>query len=282
MARGATIARMNTTAIRPALLALVLLAACEAPEAPGYPEALTMPAPTDDPSFATDATYTADADAWAGDANRVDPGPAIMAEGFQPGVLPAEHLNHVLGVHGDWINYLEDERDTLHDYVRPDLAASRGTYLSQLQGVSGWDGTTSQPGWSQTVTAAGSQGTGLAAFHWAVMAGGNLPQDCTIESVRVFLKPGAARATSTDRMRVRVYRLPATGLVPVSIGDERDNGTTALQSVLVSGLSIQLNNDESSVYGLANLGLLIQVDPGQTIATDAIYLAEIRYTTAIR
>lgn len=65
-----------------------------------------MAVPSPSPAFATDATYTADADAWAGDDNTVDPGATVRAEGFQPGVLPAEWLNFMINLIGQWLIWI--------------------------------------------------------------------------------------------------------------------------------------------------------------------------------
>jgi hypothetical protein len=65
-----------------------------------------MAKPTDSELFATDATFAADGDTWSGDPVRVDPGAARRAEGFEPDLLPAEWLNHQLGVLGDHVDYL--------------------------------------------------------------------------------------------------------------------------------------------------------------------------------
>ena len=98
---------MNT--IRATLIAL-LLGACAGPT---LTPTDAMPAPTDSPLFATDATYAADGgDAWDGTATRADPGAAIRAEGFEPEELPAEWLNHVLGVHGDWIEHITNDTES--------------------------------------------------------------------------------------------------------------------------------------------------------------------------
>ncbi|AKF08677.1 hypothetical protein DB32_005826 [Sandaracinus amylolyticus] len=230
-----------------------------------------------------------DGDPHGGTPTRVDPGAPRRTEGFEPGqVLDAEALNFVFGNHGDWLAWLEEERARietsraeLHAFTRPDLAASRGTYLHALQGSSGWDSTDTMPGWAVSVLGATSQGAAKSPFHWSLMGGGVLPSVCEITAVRVFLKPGAARATSSNRTRVQVYRVPASGLVPVSIADVRSDATSNLQTVSATGLSITLADTDSSVYGHTNLGLLVRVDPGADASPDSVYVCEVRYTTAI-
>lgn len=86
-----------------------------------------MPAPTDDPLFATDATFGG-ADPWSGDATRVDPGPAVRAEGYTPGQLPSAWLNHQLGTLGDWAEWLEAERARIAGYVGGAAGSSEWVY----------------------------------------------------------------------------------------------------------------------------------------------------------
>jgi len=67
-----------------------------------------MAKPSTDPTFATDATYTLDGDAWSGANTKVAPGAARRAEGWEPDLLPAEWLNHEMNSHGEHISYIED------------------------------------------------------------------------------------------------------------------------------------------------------------------------------
>lgn len=194
---------------------------------------------------------------------------------------PQNAASYNLGIQGlaDRTRNLKDRLDVTDAIVRPDLATSRGTYLHALQGASGWDGVDDVPGWVPTILGTSSQGTGAAPFHWGLMGGGVLPSLCTITEVRVFLKPGAARTTEADRTRVRVYRLPASGLVPVSIGDEYTDNTSTTQIVPVTGLSVTLSDGDSGVYGYTNIGLIVRVDPGNDASADTVYLCEVRYST---
>lgn len=64
--------------------------------------------PADSPRFATDVTLDVGAGLDAGLAPRNDPGDLVRGQGFHPSKLPARWLNHELGAHGDWIDYLDD------------------------------------------------------------------------------------------------------------------------------------------------------------------------------
>lgn len=65
-----------------------------------------MAKPTSDPTWATDAAYASDGDAWSGDANKVDPGATRQAEGVEPDVFPAEWFNFHLNALGAHVEYV--------------------------------------------------------------------------------------------------------------------------------------------------------------------------------
>lgn len=254
-----------------------------------------MPRPTEAPTWATNAAYAAPGKAWDGLVPRLEPPAGLIAEGWEPGQAPnARHFNWQQNLWARWLEYLRDERDdhetridALEGIVRPDLAASQGAYIEALGHTApSWAAAASpaRPAWEpgdgfmQSISA-----TGVFSLQWGIAGGGPLPSQCVITGVRVFLQPGAARATSTDRMRVRAYRREASGLGLTLIGtDSRDNGTANLQVVDVGAFTpFTLSNGDSSVYGFTNLGLVIRVDCGSTADIDRAYLAEVRYTTSI-
>lgn len=69
-----------------------------------------MSRPSTSPSFATAANYPAGGSAWSGQPPRVDPSAGVRTQGLTPQVdLPAEYLNFMFGLHGDWLNYLDGE-----------------------------------------------------------------------------------------------------------------------------------------------------------------------------
>lgn len=69
-----------------------------------------MSRPTISPSFATASTFPAGASPWSGQPPRVDPSAGVRTQGLTPQTdLPAEYLNFLIGIHGDWINYLDVE-----------------------------------------------------------------------------------------------------------------------------------------------------------------------------
>jgi hypothetical protein len=117
-----------------------------------------------------------------------------------------------------------------------------------------------------------------------IAAGDALPSQCSITGVRAFVQPGTARASSSDRVRLRAYQQAASGLGLTAIGsDVRDDGTTNLQTLDVGAFTpFTLSNDRSDTYGHTNLGLVVRIDAGVTAGVDRAYLVEVRYEVAIR
>ncbi len=138
-----------------------------------------MPAPTDLPDFATDATFAADGDSWSGDPTRVDPGAARLEEGFEPDLLPAPWLNHILGVHGDWINWLGVEERSVQTWHGIDKA------------VFGLDET------DYTIVATADPFVGSAIrpldANKHILLRLNLPHDAVLTEVRVIVETSATR-----------------------------------------------------------------------------------------
>jgi len=69
--------------------------------------------PTVSPAFATDATFTSGAE--SGLAPRLDPGAGFKAQGWYPSRrVPARWFNWLVGLAGDWIQYLSQKTDGLY------------------------------------------------------------------------------------------------------------------------------------------------------------------------
>ena len=88
--------------------------------------------PVDSPLFATAGTFPLDGDDWEGDPVRVDPSAPRRAEGFEPDTLPAEWLNHMLGTHGDWLDYLakRETAKSLGNWTERSLSSAAITAIS--------------------------------------------------------------------------------------------------------------------------------------------------------
>lgn len=188
------------------------------------------------------------------------------------------------------IEEVEDRATDLESLVRPDVSGSQGAYIHAIGGAAtAWASAETRLAWEpgdgfmQSINT-----TSVYSLRFGIQAGGPLPSQCQITGVRVFLKPGAARATPTDRMRVRAYRQVAGGaglpdLSLVAVGsDVRDDGTTDIQGVSVGFfLPFSLSNAPSDTYAFTNVGLVIRVDCGSTADIDRVYCAEVRYSTVI-
>lgn len=245
-----------------------------------------MPAPSDAAEFATDATYAADGDDWSGGPPRVDPGAAVRAEGFEPGKLPIEWLNHVLGVHGDWAAWLESERLRLAEYIggaagtdewayeaaktRTKIFAYADLLLSTDSGAPCWDvadggvnGPTVKP---RTTTP--------RASAWASI---KLPTGVTITAVRVLIGQVGGLASgnqweATLEKQVNWDFVPANAPGRSILGSATESGMTAGAVVIAwTGLSEVVDNSDTTyhvhVFGPAVIG-----------AADTLYGVEVTYS----
>ncbi len=229
-----------------------------------------MAAPAD-PRFATDATFAADGDTWSGDPNKVDPGSGRVAEGFEPTTLPAEWLNWQLNLLGQWAHYVG-------------ASASRVLRLSPWKAWGGSSSVSAAPTWIRQVFSTGStqgfnlaSGSDAAALHLCLSD--FLPDGCTITRIRVAVKPGAARATTGNRMALGGFDheltwggTPTSGFHRFSFSDVVDDGTTAAQ-ILDSG-TIALVNDRPDFQ------IIARCTAGNDAGTnrDLVYGWEITYT----
>jgi hypothetical protein len=93
--------------------------------------------PITSPLFATDATLDGPAGLDAGLPPRVDPGPGTRAQGFYPKQMPVRWMNFVLGLHGDWIEYLDDVQaiSALKTWSRHEPAFSSSESINYLVAV---------------------------------------------------------------------------------------------------------------------------------------------------
>lgn len=174
----------------------------------------------------------------------------------------------------------------LEALVREDLSGSRGAFVHASQAKPGWDDVGNRPHWWPDSSAGAAHdvmrahaSTGLLQF--AFMPGGNLPHQCTITAVRVYVKPFAARV-GNNRVSMKYTTLP--DLIPSESAAFYDDGGTGLQVISATGLSISLVATDSLVYPPgASLGLLVTVRAGvgSPPMNDDAYLAEVRYTLGI-
>ncbi len=160
-----------------------------------------MPAPVTSPLFASATLYTADGDAWAGDPTKVDPGAPIRAEGFEPGTLPAEWLNFMIGNHGDWAVWLEAERLRLESYIGG--PAHSAPWVYETPRAVSWlmplGNARSTANWAYDGVNWTSSGTGQ--IRCPII----LPESSVISSVQAVVDPNGAGNTMKVGLRSRIW-----------------------------------------------------------------------------
>lgn len=233
-----------------------------------------MPAPSDLPEWALDASFASDGDAWAGDANKSSPGAGRIAEGFEPTSLPAEWLNWILNNHGSWAAWLEAERVRLSAYAGnfgPNLPAV--TAWSRLLPAS-WGRPAVPASWTQDTDGSVTSAVNAAVFVFDLTP--ILHRGAQITAVRVLVDPGTPEATSANRMLVSLSRTTlgasfATIDVAVSTGLLYTNfpgstGDPQWVTIDLTGSPLDVDGGEPAVSALWHL----TVRHGLNVGTDRI------------
>lgn len=147
-----------------------------------------MAKPTSTFEWATDANHNDPGEGWDGQPTRVAPSAGAQQAGFLPNTpITAETLNFLLGVTGDWITYLEERPETNCTILPASVLIPGG----------GWE-----------IAASGSKhivsnaNNGQATLDLSPY----IAQDATLLYVDLFVTPGAARASLSDRVRAYITR----------------------------------------------------------------------------
>ena len=160
-----------------------------------------MAKPTEIVTWATDATYTVDGDAWGGDATKVDPGATRRAEGIEPDTFPAEWLNYhlnALGLTAAYFHGVLEESDSIPAATKTLVLSADQLQPDRVGGADNWRATGQ----------AGLISNGTNAPNWVSLSLATiLPPGSIITRVRAKVTPGATRATQTDRMSIEVRRM---------------------------------------------------------------------------
>jgi hypothetical protein len=231
-----------------------------------------MAKPTDSELFATDATFAADGDAWSGDAVRVDPGASRRAEGFEPDLLPAEWINHVLGVHGDHLGYI-------HDVLEGTDTTPAATRTLCLSATHLQPSVVTSLNWTEGPSAGAWLSAASTTNHWVSLhLNSVLPQGAIVTRVRAIVLPGAARATQADRMFLEIDRIDYdfgastdSRTIVFSGTPSWDDGTATQQTISTGTISVTLDDKATEAHRL-------QVYSGATAAQDEVIGVEIQYT----
>ena len=239
------------------MLRFILLAAiltsgeCEPPD---------MPQPTDPVEFATDTNYAADGDAWSGTPTRVDPGAPRRAEGYEPDVLGAQHLNHQLGVIGDHVSYhfnVLNAADILPAVTRVRNIAAINAQMDNSGGVITW-----------TINA--NQGLAADAANASAYIDLNelLPDGAEVTRIRVACTPDSGASQPGFRLNTFAIDMDAPSIGTVSFGTLFQATTSGVFQVVDSG-AVSFTIDKG---GLVTTLELIADDAG-----DDFWVVEVSY-----
>jgi len=188
-----------------------------------------MSKPTDIITWATDAAYAADGDAWGGDANKADPGATRRAEGAEPDTFPSVWFNHILNAIGNVLTWLLARFDPLGQVVLESAVGfSRYRQADSSKILNGtWT--------SYSGTCKAQSNKAQLAFDITDM----LPRNSRLTSVKVLVQPGIARATTADRIQMffSYFKYGVNFSTPVytgiSVGVVNDDGTGNLQWIIL-------------------------------------------------
>ena len=221
-----------------------------------------MTKPTTEVTWATDATYTVDGDAWGGAATKVDPGATRRAEGAEPDTFPAEWYNYMQNSLGAHIVYIEDVLEGSDDI--PSTARTLRLGAGHMHLIDHGDET----GLEINIPASEGQGDGTATLLFAGSGnlrpeyqftnngasdtvffdiGKRLPAGATVTRVRALVRQGVAQATSTSRMDMigsrypLDYATPATGVITTDFTVYNGSALAGLGVIDASGLSITVD-----------------------------------------
>lgn len=160
-----------------------------------------MTRPVFSPLFSTAATFPAGANPWSSQPPRVAPPGGLIIQGFTPQVdLPAEYMNYLIGLLGDWVNYLDSKGDSAFG--------------------SGADGTAVLDG--------------VVTFPWATLSGSTYTMSRDVNLGNLTVNNGITLAQGNSSSAYRLYvtgtlTVLGTGLITMS------GGTGAIGSVGTAG-----------------------------------------------
>ena len=235
-----------------------------------------MAKPTEIVTWATDATYTVDGDAWGGDATKVDPGATRRAEGIEPDTFPAEWLNYhlnALGLTAAYFHGVLEESDSIPAATKTLVLSADQLQPDRVGGADNWRATGQ----------AGLISNGTNAPNWVSLSLATiLPPGSIITRVRAKVTPGATRATQTDRMSIEVRRMDfdldagppteaGTAVCAPSGATGRDDGTTAVQTMSTGTIAITLDDQGTEDHQ-------VRIYNGLTAGDDTVSAVEIQYT----
>lgn len=170
--------------------------------------------------------------------------------------------------------YLKGLVDVHEDLLFPSV--DRGVFVPASRA----DSTGASRSWKPTTAGFAECVDPAEWLVWSFAAGDNLPMECTVNTVRVFFKPGIARI-SPNKMEAELVRIN-DNFTTTTIGIlTEDNGSATNQSITFSP-GVLLVGANTSVYppGVA-LGLALRLHGGIGGSGDLAYMCEVRYSLSI-
>lgn len=199
-----------------------------------------MSKPTENYNWATDDDFDDPGEDWDTADTKVEPGPTGYREqGFLPArLLPADFLNWILNTLGTkWIGWLDARTDGYGTAVypsgdRPQPVIKLGPHHWRPHVVSGVpdyddDG-------NELIAKVNNARARLPLDH-------HLPDEGTIDTIVVTVKPNVVRATESNRIQVTLWRTDTTPgaddteeQVGTTTSANYDDGTTDTQAITIT------------------------------------------------
>lgn len=239
-----------------------------------------MPAPATSLAFATDANFASGPD--SGTPTKVLASSGVRAQGWIPGAeLPAQHLNAMMGLAGDWQAWLESERARLAGYIGGSSGSSEWVYdaprsrVRMIDAAAGYKGGISGANWTLDTEGLISDAD---SARLRVSLNDHLPHGAVLTRIRVFVKPGAARA-GANKMGIKLLERmtfnmagPSYSTTSITMASTKDDDGTSNIQLLDTG-TIAETIDSSKI-------LFMDIVAGNTasVAQDVIRGIELSYT----
>lgn len=216
---------------------------------------------------------------WAsGASRRLEPAASEKGDGFVEGTrTPARKANWAVGILHDWIAYFAAiiNSDEEHVYQSPKARQTFVHVLSASIEETNWD-------LQYGVNMRAQTSANGEPLVWTLED--HLPDGAVVNELQAVVEPGAARG-SGSRMRLRwrsedidVFTGNLSRSVSSPNDETEDDGTTDLQLISVTGLSIPIvttySELDANVYDVHHVELL----SGDTASADNVYALLIKWT----
>ncbi len=175
--------------------------------------------------------------AWGTTAGRrTEPSAGEKSNGWGGGNRPpAKKVNWLWGILSDWVTYFSEFISSGGEFVYQTPIA-RTKFISAVCGTSWWHVANARPHWAANSYGSGPSQVGImqsiedAGFLYIPISE-HIPRDAVITAIRIRVNPGAARATTGNRMQAWYFDRNASAQSssgPLTTGTTTpyDDGTT--------------------------------------------------------